>query len=124
MARFLARLSKPMPLAMYYLITFVLSVVALILAVIIRLIVSAFSSGSCGRITRRWTEPRRRYGSLAAGPRACAAAVRRINPPLEPDPRRASGKQFGAAAARSASATARRGPLTGRAPRTQAALSP
>ena len=43
-ARFLARLSRPMPLAMYYLITFVLGVVALILAVIIRLIVSAFSS--------------------------------------------------------------------------------
>lgn len=44
MARFLARLSKPMPLAMYYLIMFVLSVIALILAVIIRVIVRAFGS--------------------------------------------------------------------------------
>ena len=42
MSRFLSRLSKPMPLAMYYLIMFVLSIVALLLAVIIRLIVSAF----------------------------------------------------------------------------------
>ena len=42
MSRFLSRLNKPMPLAMYYLIMFVLSIVALVLAVIIRLIVSAF----------------------------------------------------------------------------------
>jgi hypothetical protein len=40
-ARFLARLSKPMPLGMYYLITFVLSMIAAILAVLIRLIVRA-----------------------------------------------------------------------------------
>lgn len=33
-----------MPLAMYYLIMFVLSVIALVLAVIIKMIVNAFSS--------------------------------------------------------------------------------
>jgi hypothetical protein len=43
MSRFLSRLSKPMPLAMYYLIMFVLSIVAVVLAVIIRMIVSAFN---------------------------------------------------------------------------------
>ena len=44
-ARFLARLSKPMPLAYYYLIMFVLSAIAFALAVLIRVIVSAFGSG-------------------------------------------------------------------------------
>lgn len=39
--RFLARLSQPMPLAMYYVIAFALSLVALVLAVIIRIIVLA-----------------------------------------------------------------------------------
>jgi hypothetical protein len=42
MARFLSRLSKPMPLAMYYVIMFALSMIAFVLAVIIRVIVSAF----------------------------------------------------------------------------------
>jgi len=41
-SRFLARLSTPMPLAMYYLITFVLSIVALILALGIHAIVRLF----------------------------------------------------------------------------------
>jgi hypothetical protein len=44
MARFLARLSKPMPLAYYYLIMFVLSVIALVLAVLIKVIVTALNS--------------------------------------------------------------------------------
>jgi hypothetical protein len=43
-SRFLARLSKPMPLGMYYLITFVLSIIALILVLIFRAIVSMFAS--------------------------------------------------------------------------------
>jgi hypothetical protein len=42
-ARFLARLSQPMPVHMYYVITFVLGVIALILAVIIRIIVVALT---------------------------------------------------------------------------------
>lgn len=40
-SRFLSRLSMPMPLAMFYVIMFVFSVVALVLAVMIRVIVSA-----------------------------------------------------------------------------------
>jgi hypothetical protein len=42
LSRFLSRLSKPMPLGMYYLIMFALSLVATILAVIIAAIVRAF----------------------------------------------------------------------------------
>ncbi len=40
--RFVARLSKPMPLAMYYAIMFALSIVATLLAIIIRVIVKTF----------------------------------------------------------------------------------
>ena len=42
-ARFLARLNKPMPLGMYYAITFALFVIALMLALVIKVIVRAFS---------------------------------------------------------------------------------
>jgi hypothetical protein len=42
-ARFLVRLSQPMPVHMYYVITFVLGIVALILALVIRVIVLALT---------------------------------------------------------------------------------
>ncbi len=42
MARFISRLSKPMPLGMLYLIMFVLGIVATVLAIAIFAIVDAF----------------------------------------------------------------------------------
>ena len=42
-AGFLARLSQPMPVHMYYVVTFALAIVALILALIIRVIVLALT---------------------------------------------------------------------------------
>jgi hypothetical protein len=42
LSRFLTRLSSPMPLGMYYVIMFVLGIIALILALVVRVIVDAF----------------------------------------------------------------------------------